>query len=246
MRLLMGVLWLLGAAAAGAQEYRIDRPGEPAAAPVYLTRPVEGRVEVQNLPAVQEVRVVGGLEGPLDVRGQVEVRSAEPLPVQVINLPEPLARLEVEGTVRVDDERPVRVWVANPPPAPPPPEGRPATPFAAFAARGAFGAKDARVRQVLRPPEGQIFYLSDLTLDARPDAVLRVRVLAKAEAVAGAVSPAGAEALPLALLDSRHGVSLRLGTPLALGGEFTVEVEALGPGQGAPFLVVAGGYLSER
>jgi len=172
------------------------------------------------------------------------VRSAEPLPVEVLNLPAIPTRLEVEGTVRVDDERPLRVWVANAAPAAAPaPEERA---FAAYAARGAFSAKETRVRQSLRPPEGRIFHLSDLTLDARPDAVLRVRVLVKPEAVAGAVSPAGPEALPLALLDSRHGVSLRLGTPLALGGEFVLEVEALGPGQGAPFLVVAGGYLSGR
>ncbi|MBE0617737.1 MAG: hypothetical protein IH608_07410, partial [Proteobacteria bacterium] len=140
-RLLVLVLTLAAAVAARAQEYRIDRPGEPTSAPVYLTRPVEGRVEVQNLPAVQDVRVVGGPEEALEVRGAVEVRTTDPLPVEVVNLPEAPRRLEVEGTVRVDDERPVRVWVANPPLPTPVPEGRAALPFAAFAARGAFAAR---------------------------------------------------------------------------------------------------------
>jgi len=237
---------ILVAVAAGArgQEYRIGQPTEPVSAPVHLTQPVEGRVVVDNLPAVQDVRVVGGLAEPLEVRGQVGVVAQEPLPVEVVNLPEPPRELQVQGTVRVDDERPLRVWVANlPGAATGAPEERA---FAAYAARGSFSSKETRVRQTLRPPEGRIFHLSDLTLDARSDAVLKVRILAGGNAIAGAVSGVGADPLPVAILDSRHGASLRLGTPVPLGGEFSVEVESLGPGQGAPFLVVAGGYLSGR
>lgn len=236
---------LAGAAVSQAQEYRIDRPAEPSSAPVHLTRPVEGRVEVRNLPPVQDVRILVGPEDPLEVRGEVEVRAEEALPVEVLNLPELPARFEVEGTVRIDDERPVQVWVANPLPSPaaPAPDNRT---FAAFVAQGTFGPKEARVSQAFRPPEGRIFHLTDVALDARTDAVLRVRVVAASAAVAGVVSGAGAESVPLAVLDSRHGVALRLGTSVPLGGDFSVEVEALGPGQGAPFRLVASGYLSGR
>lgn len=244
MRSVVGVCMLLIAAgAAEAQEYRIDRPGEPSSVPVHLTEPVEGRVAVQNLPAVQDVRVVGGVEGPVEIRGEVELRAEETLAVEVVNFPEAPTRLEVEGTVRVDDERPVQVWVVNPAASAAPAGNRT---FAVFGVQGSFTSKDTRVRRPLRAPEGQIFHLSDLTLDARTDAVLRLRVLASADAVAGVVLAPGAEALPLAVLDSRHGTSLRLGTAVPLGGEFVVEVEALGPGQGVPFRVLASGYLSVR
>lgn len=242
------VWWMVFLAVVGlahAQEYRIDRPAEPSSAPVHVTRPVEGRVEVQNLPRVQDVRIVGGPEEPLEVRGDVEIRVEESLPVEVLNLPELPARFEVEGTVRIDDEQPVQVWVVNPPPAPTAAASENRT-YAAFASQGSFGPKDTRVTQALRPPEGRVFHLTDLALDARTDAVLRVRVLVPAGAVAGVVSGAGADPLALAVLDSRHGTALRLGTPAPLGGEFTLEVEALGPGQGAPFRVLASGYLSGR
>jgi len=247
MRRYATALFLVAAAAgAHSQEYRIGRPTEPEPAPVYLTRPVEGRVVVDNLPEVQDVRVVGGFEGALPVTGQVGVTAQQALPVEVQNFPEVPQRFEVQGTVRVADEQPVRVWVANPGlsagGAAPPDERS----FAAYGARGSFSAKETRVRQTIRPPEGRIFHLSDLTLDARSDAVLKVRVLAGGEAIVGTVSGVGAEPLPVAILDSRRAASLRLGTPVPLGGEFAVEVESLGPGQGAPFLVIAGGYLTGR
>jgi hypothetical protein len=235
---------MVAAAGAWGQEYRIGQPTEPVSAPVYLTQPVEGRVAVENLPDVQDVRLVGGAAEPLEVRGVVGVQAQQPLSVEVMNLPELPAQMEVQGTVRVDDERPLRVLVTNAAPGAAAEADERA--FAAFAARGAFSAKETRVRQTIRPPEGRIFHLSDLTLDARSDAVLKVRVLAAGNAIVGTVSGGGAEALPLAVLDSRHGASLRLGTPVPLGGEFAVEVESLGPGQGAPFLVLAQGYLSGK
>ncbi|MDW7709110.1 MAG: hypothetical protein SCH98_01455 [Deferrisomatales bacterium] len=240
----LGVIVLLVAAvSASAQEYRIDRPGEPTSSPVHLTQPIEGRVEVQNLPQVQDVRVLGGLEGPVEVRGELELRPGEGLAVEVLNFPEAPTRLEVEGTVRVDDERPVQVWVVNPTG---PVTGPPNRTFASFGFEGAFGAKETRVQRTLHPPEGRIFHLTDLVLDARADAVLRVRLLASGAALAGVLVAQGMEPVALAVLDSRHGTTLRLGTPVPLGGGFSLEVEALGPGQGAPFRLAASGYLSDR
>lgn len=245
MRLNVTLLILVTASTwAWGQEYRIGQPTEPVPAPVYVTRPVEGHVTVDNLPAVQDVRLVAGPDAALEVQGQVSVRTDQPLPVEVMNLPEPAQSMEVRGSVRVDDERPLRVWVANPMPETSGEHEAPA--FAAYATRGTFSAKETRVRQPLSPPEGRIFHLSDLTLDVRPDAVLKVRILAGGESIVGAVSGMGTQPFPVAILDSRRAVSLQLGTPVPLGGPFFVEVESLGPGQGAPFVVVAGGYLSER
>ncbi|NOY46455.1 MAG: hypothetical protein GXP50_13545, partial [Deltaproteobacteria bacterium] len=87
MGALPGVLVLvLGVSAAWGQEYLIRQPTEPSSQPVHLTQPVEGAVEVTNLPPVQDVRVTGGtLDGPVTVQGTVEVRTSVPLPVEVTN-----------------------------------------------------------------------------------------------------------------------------------------------------------------
>lgn len=243
--LILAVLAL--ARAADAQEYRIQHPTAPEPVPVYLTRPVEGRVDVGNLPAVQDVRVVEGLGGPLEVTGRVAIDASQPVPVEITNLPPaPPPSPQSDAPVRVRDDPPLRVWVENSQAAaaaPPAPEART---FAAFAARGAFSSKESRVRKPFRAPAGRIFHLSDVSLDARPDAVLRVRILADESSVAGVVEGAGGEPLAVAVVDSRQGPSVRLGTAAPLAGSFTVEVEAAGPGEGAPFSVVVSGYLTGR
>ncbi|GAB4260083.1 hypothetical protein [Deferrisoma sp.] len=235
------VAGLLVAVAAAGQEYRIDRPAEPESQPVHLTAPVEGAVEVTNLPPVQDVRVVGGtLEGPVPVQGTVEIRTGAPLPVEVTN-PPPAAEgpLEVQGTVAVDDRVPVRVVVTNPPPAP---ERRPERRFAAFSFEGVFRAGQAAVRRAFTPPEGRVFHATGLVLDARTDAFLRLRLLAEAGSVAGDVVGA-AGAVPLCLLDSRVGPTAQLSPPVPLRGEFVLEVEAPAGSLGAPFRATVTGYL---
>ncbi len=228
-----------------AQQYRIGEPGRPEPTPVYLTQPVEGRVEVGNLPAVQDVRVVEGLGSPLEVTGRVALDGSEPLAVEVTNLPPAPESVEIGSPVRIVDEPPLRVWLENPPPPAGTASPDPRT-YTAFAARGTFSSKETRVRQPFQPPEGRVFHLSDVSLDARPDAVFRVRVLAEESAVAGVVNGAGGAPVALAVLDSRRSTSVRLGTAAPLAGPFTVEVEALGPGQGAPFAVLLSGYLTGR
>ncbi|RMG89448.1 MAG: hypothetical protein D6708_09930 [Candidatus Dadabacteria bacterium] len=232
---------LVLAAPARGQEYRIDRPSEPESQPVHLTAPVEGTVEVTNLPPVQDVRVVGGaLEGPVPVQGTVEIRTGAPLPVEVTN-PAPAAEgpVEVQGTVAVDDRVPLRVVVTNPPPAP---ERRPEPRFAAFSFEGVFRAGQAAVRRTFTPPEGQVFHATGLVLDARTDAFLRLRLLAEAGAVAGDVVGAPG-AVPLGLLDSRVGPTAPLSPPVPLRGAFVVEVEAPAGSLGAPFRATVTGYL---
>lgn len=236
-------------ASAGAQEYLIRKPGEPLSTPTHLTRAVEGRVEVTNLPEVQEVRITGGtLEGPLDVRGEVGIRTTGPLAVEVLN-PAPFpARLEVTGTVRVDDAEPLRVQVENLPrtPAPAPVATPVQKRFVAYAFRGEFTAKEARLRRTYRVPPGPTFQVTDLTLDARPDAVLKVRLTAPASAIGGTVvGPGEGELLPVAVFLSTQVTSVHLSTPVPLKEGFTLEVEALGPGEGAPFSVLASGYVEE-
>jgi hypothetical protein len=226
---------------APAQESLISRPAELLPTPVYLTQPVEGRVDIGNLPPVQDVRITGGnLEGPVEVQGDLEFRVPEPLLVEVANPPEFPDLVEVKGTVRVDDTQLLPVRVLNfPEPEPP------ASPqFAAYAFQSAFTSKEAKTRRSFVPPAGSVFHLTDLTIDARSDAALKVRLSALPAAVLGAVAGGGSDALPLAVLDTRTGPVTRLGTPAPLAGEFFVEVEALGGrGQGAPFHLVASGYL---
>lgn len=240
---LLGIgLWALSAQG---QEYRIGQPSEQVSSPVHLTLPAE----VSNLPAVQDVRLVGtALESPVEVRGEVGIRVGAPLPVQVTNAPQLPAALRVEGPVQVqvDDSQPVRVWVENAPP--PERTGGSAKPsYVVYFVQGVFSSKDTRVRRAYRPPEGAVFHLTDLAVDARPDVNLRVRVLAAPAAVGGRlVGAEGVAEVPLAGLDTRLGISTRLGTPAPLASEFTVEVEALGPGQGAPFRVIASGFLVPR
>ncbi|GAB4264483.1 MAG: hypothetical protein Kow0092_16160 [Deferrisomatales bacterium] len=244
IRVLAAAAAVAVATVGGSQEYRIDRPTEPASAPVHLTRPVEGRVEVTNLPPVQEVRVSGGqMDGPMEVQGEVGVRASAPIPVEVVNAPEAPEAFQVRGVVRVDDSPALRVWVENQP------EARPARPpqarrFAAYSFRGAFDPDDTRLRKPFRVPQGATFHLTDLTVDTRADAVLRVRLTAPASAVGGSVAGASGDAeLPLAVVDVQMGPAARLGTPVPLTGEFHLEVEAPGPGLGAPFWTVASGYL---
>ncbi|WP_169709548.1 hypothetical protein [Deferrisoma camini] len=240
---LPGVLVLvLGVSAAWGQEYLIRQPTEPSSQPVHLTQPVEGAVEVTNLPPVQDVRVTGGtLDGPVTVQGTVEVRASTPLPVEVTNpAPTPAGPVEVEGTVTVDDRVPVRVVVTNPPSPPP---AKPEERFAVFSFRGVFGGNRGVVRETFSPPEGMVFRATGVTLDCRADAFLRLRLLADARAVVGQV--VGGGPVPLFLLDSRVAPTASLGRPVPLRGPFVVEVEAP-KGLGAPFTAVVTGYLSAR
>jgi hypothetical protein len=175
----------------------------------------------------------------VEVQGDLGFRIPEPLLVEVANPPEIPRRVEVDGTVRVDDTQPLQVWVGNfPQPAQPAPRQ-----FAAYAFQASFTAKKSKARRSFLPPDGSIFHLTDLLIDTRPDAVLKVRLMAPSAAVAGSVAGAGAADLPLAVLDTRVAPLVRLGTPAPLIGEFALEVEALGPGQGTPFRLVASGYL---
>ncbi len=250
-RILVATLALGGlAASALAQEYRIGEPAQPSSMPAYLTRPIEGVVGVTNFPEVQDVRILEGatLQGPVEVQGEVQIRLPDqaPLPVDVVNAPAFPESIRIEGDVRLDDGQPVRVWVENFPNAQPPSAMRPLRPqFAAFAFRGAFSSKEAVSRRTFRLPEGMTFHLTDLALDTRPDALLKVRVTAASSRIDGAVSVVGEtlEEIPLAILDARRAITARLETAAPLSGEFAIVVEAPGPGQGAPFSVVASGSL---
>lgn len=243
VRLLMAVLW---AVSVHAQEYRIDRPADPSSAPVYLTNRVEGRVEVTNLPPVQDVRITGGIEGPIEVQGDVGLSTQDPLPVEVTNPIEMPEAIELKGAVRVDDAQPLRVWVENFPEPQEAPDLERERLFTVYSFRGEFSAKDAKVRREFRVPKGRVFHLTDLSIDAGPDAVLKVRVAAPAKEVAGSVAGSSNGEIPLALLDAQIGPSARMGTPVPLRGEFFLEVEAPAPGLGAPFWAVASGYVEKN
>jgi len=241
-RVLVLGLVLLGSVAAPAQEYSISDPARQRSTPVHLTEPVSGRVEVVNQPPVQDVRVVGGaLDQPLEVQGEVGLRLDAPLPVELVgDLPAPV--LTLDGPVSITADEPLRVWVENPPAPvaalPPVPSS-----YAGFAFAGVFEAQQRVRRRTFTPPAGREFRLTDLTLDARPDVLLYVRVLAQPTVVVGGVVGAGEEELALLVLDRRSGPSARLATPIPLVGPFTVEVTVEGPGQGAPFAVLVGGTL---
>ncbi len=245
MRRIWFAALLLAAAPTGAQEYLIRQPAEPASTPVHLTRPVEGRVEVTNLPEVQEVRVMGGvLDGPVPVEGEVRIRAADPLAVEVVNPPPELPQpLHVEGTITVDDRRPVRVVVTNPPPAPTP---LPPRRFAAFSLKGSVGARQTRVRGVFSPPEGRVFRLNGVVLDVREGFPVRARVLADPEAIAGYVAGAPERGIPVALLDSRAGPTAAVPTPVPLAGPFVLEVSAPPGAPSTAFTAVVTGYLEPR
>ena len=237
---------LLWAPAAAAQEYLIRQPTEPASSPVHLTRPVEGRVEVTNLPPVQDVRVVGGsLDSPVTVGGQVEIRVRQPLPVEVVNPPaEPAQPFEVTGTVAIDDRAPVRVVVTNPAAAPAG-EVRAARRFGAFVFRGTLRPDQDRARRTFSPPEGKVFHLAGLVIEARDEAA-RARVRAGAASVRGFVRGAGGAELPLAVADQRAGTGTVLPVPVPLAGPFTLEITAPARAAAVPFTVVATGYLASR
>ncbi len=226
-------------AGAWGQEYLIRKPADAASAPVHLTEPVTGRVEVLGAEPL-DVRVVGGslvdLDGPLTVQGEVDARIPEPLAVEVVNFPERPGTVQVGGTVRVDDGQPVRVWVENQiePARAPGMKGR----FTAYVFRGRFEAREGRVRGTFSPAEGRVFQLRSVVVDTRRDAVLRVRVLAPAEAVDGDVNGGGRAPVPLVVTGA---AGTQLAAPVPLAGPFTLEVEAPGPGQGAPFTVVLSG-----
>ena len=108
-----------------------------------------------------------------------------------------------------------------------------------------FEAKQSVLRRSFAPPAGTEFLLTDLILDTRPDALLYVRVLARPGSIAGAVTGAGNGELAVLVLDPHSGPSVRLATPVPLGGPFTVQVTAEGPGQGAPFTVLATGTVRD-
>ncbi len=237
---------LLWAPAAAGQEYLIRQPTEPTSSPVHLTRPVEGRVEVTNLPPVQAVRVVGGsLDAPVPVEGEVEIRVRQPLPVEVVNpQAEPPRPLEVTGTVSIDDRAPVRVVVTNPAAAPAG-RTRAARRFGAFVFRGTLRPDQDRARRTFSPPKGKVFHMTGLVIEAR-DGALRARAKAGAGSVEGFVAGAGGAEIPFAVATQGVGTGAALPVPVPLAGPFTLEVTAPGREGPAPFTVVATGYLEAR
>jgi hypothetical protein len=240
-RMLMVGGLLLWGTVVGAEEYSMRSPTEMVSAPVHLTEPVGGRVEVTNLPEVQSVQIVGGIsDQPVEVQGEVGLRLDGPLQVEVVNAPPIPAARGIEGPIEVVADQPLRVWVDNP--APPPPAAPPVM-YSAYVFRSAFEAKQTVLSRTFRPGEGEVFLLTDLTLDTRPDSLLWVRVLARPDALAGNVTGGGDEELAVLVLDPHSGPSVRPATPVPLRGSFSIQVEAMGPGQGAPFRVLAAGTL---
>lgn len=240
--LMVGVLVSWGPVV-GAQEYSVRRPTEAVSAPVHLTEPVGGQVEVTNLPEVQSVQIVGGLsDQPLEVQGEVGLRLDGPLQVEVVNPPPVPSGGGIEGPIEVIADQPLRVWVDNPAPPPLPPVAPPVK-YSAYVFRSAFEAEQSVLRRTFGPGEGEVFLLTDLTLDTRPDSLLWVRVLVRPGALAGDVTGGGDEELAVLVLDPHSGPSVRPATPVPLRGPFSIQVEAVGPGQGAPFRVLAAGTI---
>lgn len=233
------LIFVFTAAAAWGEEYSVGNPTQALSAPVYLTRPATGAVEVTNLPEVQEVRVVGGkMDGPTEVTGEVGIRASAPLPVEITNSQKGAQDVKIVGPVWLDDARPVRVWIDNSWS----PDGNGAQEFTAFAYQGRFLPGDDRHRRTAVPRSGKVFHLTDVLVDVRPDAQLKVRLLAPAANVGGAVSGVEFAEFPLAVLDTRRAPSAQFATPVPITGEFVLEVELLSAGQGGYFSVVARGY----
>ncbi|MBI5014280.1 MAG: hypothetical protein HZB55_02165 [Deltaproteobacteria bacterium] len=238
----MALALLLTPVASWAEEYPIGNPGQALSAPVHTTQPVQGAVEVTNLPPVQEVHVSGGrLDEPLEVRGEVGLRISAPLPVEVVNPKASMGAL-ILGPLKVDDTQPVRVWVENPwnPENPSAPE------FTGFVLQRRFlpQSGEDRFRGTFAARPGRIFYLTDVVADIRPDTSLKVRVLAGPKSVGGSVAGVEFAEFPVAVLDGRRASTVRLGTPVPLTGEFVVEVEVVGAVQGGYFTATAMGYLA--
>jgi len=226
--------------AAHAQEYPIANPTQASPSPVYLTRPIQGRVEVVNVPPVQDVRIVAGKpDEPMEVKGEVGVRASSPLPVEIVNPQKQSQEVQITGTVRLDDNQPVRVWVDN--------SWNPENPslqeFAAFAFQGRFAPTDERLRRTFPARPGKVFHLTDIVTDAKPDASLRIRILVAPKNVLGWVTAPDVQEIPVLVLDLRRASGAQLATPVPISGDFALEVEAAGPSQGATFTAVAVGYL---
>jgi hypothetical protein len=64
--------------------------------------------------------------------------------------------------------------------------------------------------------------------------------------VVGWVTGAGTSEIPVLVLDLRRAAGTRLTTPVPIAGEFTLEVETVGPNHGVTFSAVALGYLDVR
>lgn len=225
------------------QEYQIGNPTQAVSAPVYTTQPVEGSVQVTNLPPVQDVRVSGGkLDEPVEVRGEVGIRAGAPLLVEIVNPTASAKDSAPLGPVKVDDTQPLRVWVENPwsPETASPPE------FATFAFQRRFLPAEGPFRRTFAARPGRIFYLTDVVADIRPDTAMKMRVLTTSQSVTGVVSGVEFAEYPVAVLDARRGNGLRFATPIPLSGEFTVEVEVIGGVQGGYFSAVAMGYLAPK
>lgn len=240
----LGVLVLLCSLSVSvAQEYSIGRPTDTLPAPVYLTRPTEGYVEVVNLPPVQDVRIVGGKpEGPMEVTGEVGLRLSAPIPVEISNPQSAGQDVRVVGPVRLDDNQPVRVWIDNSWNL----DSQATQEFAAFAFQSRFMPGDERHRKTMAQRDGRVFHLTDLLLDVRPDAQLKVRLLTTPRSVKGAVTGVEFGEFPLAVLDTRRSPSVHFSTPVPITGEITVEVEVLSAVQGGYFSAVALGHFAPK
>jgi hypothetical protein len=220
----------------------MNDPTRPLSSPVYLTQPVEGAVEVRNLPPVQDVRIVGGRpEEPMEVRGEVGLRVGAPIPVEVTNPAQAASQVTLTGPVKLDDSQPLRVWIDNSWS-----ESAPTQEFAAFAFQGRFAGAAERQRRLFATPPGRIFHLTELVLDGRPEASLRARLVVRAAALVGQVVGVETGEAPVVVADFRQGGSGRLTTAIPIAGEFAVDVEGIGQPAGAPFSAIAIGYTTRR
>ncbi|MBI5440907.1 MAG: hypothetical protein HY900_06825 [Deltaproteobacteria bacterium] len=236
------VTLFLAAGSVEGAEYLTTNPTQALPSPVYLTQPVEGAVEVRNLPPVQDVRIVGGRpEEPMEVRGEVGLRVGAPIPVEVTNPSQGSGRVTLSGPVKVDDSQPVRVWIDNSWS-----ESAPTQEFAAFAFQGKFTGSAERQRRLFSTAPGRIFHLTELVLDGRPEASLRARLVVRAGALVGQITGADTGEAPVVVADLRQGGSGRLATAIPIAGDFAVDVEGIGQSPGSQFSAIAIGYLTRR
>jgi hypothetical protein len=234
-------LLLVGGGGLARADYLLKDPTQPLPAPVHVMNPVEGSVEVRNLPAVQDVRIVGGKQDePLEVRGEVGLRVTTPLQVEVVNPAIPGGEAPFSGPIKVDDTQPLRVWIDNP--------WNPASAvqqdFAAYAFQGRFSTPAERQRRLFSSAPGRIFHLTDLVVDGRPEAHVRARLVVRAQALVGRIEGAGTGEAPLAVVDTRHATSARLVMAVPISGDFAIDVEGISQTPGSPFSAIAIGYFT--
>lgn len=238
----VALLGVIATGSVGAAEYLTNDPTQPLPAPVYLTHPVDGVVDVRNFPPVQDVRIVSGRsEEPMEVRGEVGLRVTAPLPVEITNPSRGEGQVTLSGPVKLDDTQPVRVWIENSWN-----ENAAVQQFAAFAFQGKFTGPAERHRRLFATPSGGIFHLTEIVLDGRPEGTLRARLVVRGDALVGKIVGVDTGEAPVLVADLRQGGSGRLVTAVPIAGEFAVDVEGVGQASGAPFSAIAIGYVTPR